>query len=109
MNPLRGTLLLLLVFGGLQNVLCAPPQIPLSPAPAAEGACAVTRPRRPAHASCAAAKPRKLHGRFLHLTDVHPDPHYRDGMSEKSACHRKKPKKKPRSGAFGYMYGCVCP
>ena len=55
------------------------------------------------------AKPRKLHGRFLHLTDMHPDPYYREGMSEKSACHRKKPKKKPRSGTYGYMYGYVAP
>ena len=36
---------------------------------------------------------------------MHPDPFYLEGMSEKSACHRKKPKKKPRSGKFGYLYG----
>ncbi|EKM59064.1 uncharacterized protein PHACADRAFT_249247 [Phanerochaete carnosa HHB-10118-sp] len=88
MHHLRDILLLLFVFGGLRDVLCAPSQVPLSVADVAE-----------------ATKPRKLHGRFLHLTDVHPDPHYREGMSEKSACHRKKPKKKPRSGPFGYTYG----
>ena len=51
---------------------------------------------------------RKLQGRFLHITDMHPDPHYRVGMSEKSACHRKKPRKaKERSGEFGMPYRCV--
>ncbi|KAI9512181.1 Metallo-dependent phosphatase-like protein [Russula earlei] len=46
--------------------------------------------------------PSKLHGRFLHITDMHPDPHYRADMSESSACHRKKPRKeKPRSGYYG--------
>ncbi|KAI0092667.1 Metallo-dependent phosphatase-like protein [Irpex rosettiformis] len=50
--------------------------------------------------------PRKLHGRFLHLTDMHPDPFYRAGTSEVSACHRNKPKKaSPRAGEFGYRYG----
>ncbi|KAI0796639.1 Metallo-dependent phosphatase-like protein [Abortiporus biennis] len=48
---------------------------------------------------------RKLQGRFLHVTDMHPDPHYRPGMSEDSACHRKKPKKtKRRSGDYGMPY-----
>ncbi|GJE84018.1 endopolyphosphatase [Phanerochaete sordida] len=88
MALLRGSLLALLVLGGVHDVLGAPPQVPLGPAAVAP-----------------AAKPRKLTGRFLHLTDIHPDPHYREGMSEKSACHRKKPKKKPRSGPFGYTYG----
>lgn len=47
----------------------------------------------------------KLQGRFLHITDIHPDPHYRPGMSEDSACHRKKPKKAPRrSGEYGMAY-----
>lgn len=50
-------------------------------------------------------KPRKLQGRFLHITDIHPDPHYRDGGSEKSACHRNKPKKaKRRGGYYGLPY-----
>ncbi|PCH41204.1 endopolyphosphatase [Wolfiporia cocos MD-104 SS10] len=48
---------------------------------------------------------RKLQGRFLHITDMHPDPHYRPDMSEKSACHRNKPKKaSPRSGDYGMPY-----
>ncbi|KAF7790813.1 hypothetical protein EIP86_001770 [Pleurotus ostreatoroseus] len=54
----------------------------------------------------AAAGPRrKLHGRFLHITDIHPDPFYAAGTSEKSACHRKKPKKaRPRAGQYGMPY-----
>ncbi|KAH9006990.1 Metallo-dependent phosphatase-like protein [Lactarius hatsudake] len=44
----------------------------------------------------------KLHGRFLHITDIHPDPYYIDGASESSACHRNKPRKeKQRSGYYG--------
>ncbi|KAJ7591020.1 Metallo-dependent phosphatase-like protein [Mycena floridula] len=31
---------------------------------------------------------RKLNGRFLHLTDLHPDPYYVAGASVKKACHR---------------------
>ncbi|KAH9936952.1 Metallo-dependent phosphatase-like protein [Amylocystis lapponica] len=49
--------------------------------------------------------PRTLQGRFLHITDMHPDPHYKVDMSETSACHRRKPKKaKERSGYYGMAY-----
>ena len=44
----------------------------------------------------AAARP-PLKGRFIHLTDVHPDPFYRPGSSEDEACHffaKKKHKHK---------------
>ncbi|KAH8118273.1 Metallo-dependent phosphatase-like protein, partial [Phellopilus nigrolimitatus] len=45
-------------------------------------------------------------GRFLHLTDMHPDPHYRIDASESTACHRRKPKKeKERGGYYGLPYG----
>ncbi|KAI0068865.1 endopolyphosphatase [Artomyces pyxidatus] len=48
---------------------------------------------------------RKLHGRFLHITDIHPDPHYIVDASQSSACHRRKPKKeKERSGYYGAPY-----
>ncbi|KAI0307327.1 endopolyphosphatase [Multifurca ochricompacta] len=44
----------------------------------------------------------KLHGRFLHITDIHPDPYYVADASESSACHRKKPRKERwRSGYYG--------
>ncbi|KAL0579696.1 Endopolyphosphatase [Marasmius crinis-equi] len=50
-------------------------------------------------------KPRKLHGRFLQITDMHPDPHYNEGSSLSKACHRKKPKKKKnRAGYYGSAY-----
>ncbi|GAA6054651.1 hypothetical protein JCM3770_002923 [Rhodotorula araucariae] len=44
-----------------------------------------------------------LSGRFIHLTDVHPDPYYRPGSSEDEACHfparkRHKHKKKHKEG-----------
>ncbi|KAK3330850.1 Metallo-dependent phosphatase-like protein [Apodospora peruviana] len=37
-----------------------------------------------------AASPRKLHGRFLHITDLHPDSFYKPHSStaEEDACHR---------------------
>ncbi|KAJ8086641.1 hypothetical protein PM082_005464 [Marasmius tenuissimus] len=41
-----------------------------------------------------AVKPRHLHGRFLQITDMHPDMHYVQGASANKACHRSKPKKK---------------
>lgn len=34
----------------------------------------------------------ELKGRFLHLTDFHPDPHYKAGSSFSEGCHRKSPK-----------------
>lgn len=45
--------------------------------------------RRPV---AAGAKP--LTGRFIHLTDLHPDSYYRHGTAESRACHSKKKKKK---------------
>ncbi|OCH94072.1 endopolyphosphatase [Obba rivulosa] len=54
-------------------------------------------------------KPPKLQGRFLHITDIHPDPYTIDGGSEKSACHRKKPKKaKRRGGYYGLPFSTKC-
>lgn len=48
---------------------------------------------------------RKLQGRFLHITDIHPDGYYIVDGTEKSACHRKKPKKaKERSSYYGTPY-----
>ncbi|RDX55657.1 hypothetical protein OH76DRAFT_757959 [Lentinus brumalis] len=48
---------------------------------------------------------RKLQGRFLHITDMHPDPHYRVGSSAKKACHRGKPKEgKAAAGFYGLSY-----
>ncbi|THV08536.1 hypothetical protein K435DRAFT_641814, partial [Dendrothele bispora CBS 962.96] len=50
-------------------------------------------------------EPRQLHGRFLQITDMHPDPYYKAGLSVKKACHRKKPKKKKnRADYFGTPY-----
>ncbi|KAH7929456.1 hypothetical protein BV22DRAFT_1143330 [Leucogyrophana mollusca] len=43
----------------------------------------------------------QLHGRFLHISDMHPDPHYKSGASQSSGCHRKKPKDERRSGYYG--------
>ena len=56
--------------------------------------------------SATAAARRPLKGRFLHLTDVHPDPFYRAGTSEDEACHfpsnkRKKHKHKKKHGHKG--------
>ncbi|CDW98310.1 hypothetical protein, partial [Sporisorium scitamineum] len=49
---------------------------------------------------------RKPFGRFLHVTDLHPDPHYKHGSAVNAACHHKKPKKgkpdgKLRAGWWG--------
>lgn len=45
---------------------------------------------------------RKLFGRFIHITDIHPDPHYRPGASLDSSCHRdKKSKKQPKAPLWG--------
>lgn len=49
---------------------------------------------------------RKPFGRFLHITDLHPDPHYKHASAVHAACHHTKPKKhkadgKQRAGWFG--------
>ncbi|GJN92682.1 hypothetical protein Rhopal_005717-T1 [Rhodotorula paludigena] len=36
----------------------------------------------------------RLKGRFIHFTDLHPDPFYRTGASEDEACHFKAKRKK---------------
>ncbi|KIY49244.1 endopolyphosphatase [Fistulina hepatica ATCC 64428] len=53
----------------------------------------------------------ELKGRFLHITDMHPDPYYQPGTSVARACHRKKPKKKKNQSAYyGTPYeGCDSP
>lgn len=35
-------------------------------------------------------KPRPIHGRFLHITDIHPDPYYIPGTNTDETCHRGK-------------------
>lgn len=40
-----------------------------------------------------AANGSELKGRFLHVTDFHPDPHYIAGATFETGCHRKPSKK----------------
>jgi hypothetical protein len=47
--------------------------------------------------SCCSA----LTGRFLHITDFHPDPWYRTGSTFESGCHRLPEKKKKKKGKKG--------
>lgn len=57
---------------------------------------------------CRKKEPRKLHGRFLHITDMHPDPFYMPHTSQSKACHRKRPgKTKKESGYYGTPYSCA--
>jgi len=42
-----------------------------------------------------------LTGRFLHITDFHPDPWYQTGSTFESGCHRLPEKKKKRKGRKG--------
>lgn len=37
-----------------------------------------------------AKEPRPIHGKFLHITDIHPDPFYKVGTDVEEACHRNK-------------------
>lgn len=55
---------------------------------------------------------RSLHGRFLHITDIHPDPYYVEGSPIKNVCHFKenpthKDLKAGNASRFGdAMKGC---
>ncbi|SCU94372.1 LADA_0G08152g1_1 [Lachancea dasiensis] len=53
-------------------------------------------------------KSKTLHGRFLHITDIHPDPLYEVGSSASEMCHRGKPdRKNDFATKFGVaMNGC---
>lgn len=70
------------------QALAAPPQVVLHAAPSTPD--------------------RKLHGRFLHITDIHPDPYYAEGTSQSSQCHRKEPSDDDqRAGYYGTPFGSV--
>lgn len=62
------------------------------PVPAQNPSNTAIGPTTTAAQAATAAKP--LKGRFVHLTDLHPDPFYRRGGAESKACHFKKKKKK---------------
>ncbi|PWN23647.1 hypothetical protein BCV69DRAFT_240494, partial [Microstroma glucosiphilum] len=53
----------------------------------------------------------RLSGRFLHVTDFHPDKHYKPGSAVSAGCHSKKPKKdQDRAGYWGTpVSGCDSP
>ncbi|CEP63693.1 endopolyphosphatase LALA0_S09e00386g [Lachancea lanzarotensis] len=53
-------------------------------------------------------KTKSLKGRFLHITDIHPDPFYKSGTSAEEVCHRGKPKDASDTATrFGVaMNGC---
>lgn len=52
-----------------------------------------------------------VHGRFLHITDIHPDEYYKEGKSIDGACHRGAPGKgDPSASKYGdAMLGCDSP
>lgn len=54
---------------------------------------------------------RKVHGRFLHITDMHPDSYYKEGSSIENGCHSGKPSgKKDYASRFGdALMGCDPP
>ncbi|PWN41254.1 hypothetical protein IE81DRAFT_292165 [Ceraceosorus guamensis] len=54
------------------------------------------RTDQPSYSSASSA-----YGRFLHITDLHPDPFYLPGGSVEGGCHEKKPKGGRRAGAWG--------
>ncbi|PWZ00914.1 hypothetical protein BCV70DRAFT_199282 [Testicularia cyperi] len=55
-----------------------------------------TRLLRPAVGNATVSS--KPFGRFLHITDLHPDHHYKVGSAVRGGCHHKKPKKKKPEG-----------
>ncbi|KAL7424914.1 Endopolyphosphatase [Cryptotrichosporon argae] len=58
-----------------------------------------------AQAPFSARKKRELKGRFLHITDFHPDPHYVTGGTFDSGCHRKPDKDDKGKGRVGDVDG----
>ncbi|CAG8555027.1 6152_t:CDS:2, partial [Dentiscutata heterogama] len=52
-----------------------------------------------------ASKKRSLHGNFLHITDIHPDPHYIANSTVRSRCHGGHPKRKKKSQVLSGAWG----
>lgn len=51
-----------------------------------------------------------IHGRFVHLTDFHPDPFYKPGSSIDELCHSGKASGKDKAGKYGdAILGCDAP
>ncbi|WWD20090.1 hypothetical protein CI109_104564 [Kwoniella shandongensis] len=48
-------------------------------------------------------KKRPLKGRFLHITDIHPDPYYKTGATFDSGCHSKPKKGKDKGKGKGKL------
>jgi len=68
----------------------------------------VKRSERAINQANSSQESRKLHGRFLHITDIHPDPYYTPKTALSTSCHRKKSKKKKnKSLYFGTPYSWV--
>lgn len=59
--------------------------------------------------SLATSQPRELTGRFLHITDIHPDEYYKFNSSIDQACHWNKPTKGNRAGYWGAPLTFVFP
>ncbi|KAG8786791.1 Endopolyphosphatase [Ceratobasidium sp. 428] len=52
--------------------------------------------------SVATSPAKTLHGRFIHITDMHPDSYYLPGSSISSSCHSNRPRSEPdRAGHYG--------
>ncbi|AQZ12547.1 PPN1 (YDR452W) [Zygosaccharomyces parabailii] len=68
-------------------------------------------PQNPVIMNIGGKKKKTLHGRFLHITDMHPDLYYVEGSSIDKMCHRGKPSgKKDYAPRFGQATGgCDAP
>ncbi|CUM64181.1 uncharacterized protein PRCAT00001775001 [Priceomyces carsonii] len=63
-------------------------------------------PRDPLKIFMSNGKEKTLHGRFLHITDIHPDPFYKKGTSHDKLCHLGK----GDAGKYGdAILGCDSP
>lgn len=61
-----------------------------------DGSAAVDLSSSSSSAAAISVDRQQLTGRFIHVTDFHPDPHYRSGASLDEACHRKDPSRKKK-------------
>ncbi|KAG8966443.1 Endopolyphosphatase [Tulasnella sp. 419] len=93
-NPVRGSPI------ALQHQ----PQIPLVADKKGLSSDAViqdTRPSSGKHNVVALdSSKKKLHGRFIHISDIHPDPWYVTKGRLSTQCHRKKPKREKEKGGY---------
>lgn len=90
---------------GSSSVLSLPTQVPILKTPTVKKMSKTGPPPPEFVFSSSVDVDHPLRGRFLHVTDMHLDPHYLAGSTPSTYCHRVKSRKKKRARYYGTPFG----